>query len=112
MRKACLAGAVVLALAGSALAQRTYEGREAAALRCANLLSITAVFLFEAEQISPLERDVMLFATVAILERHVSGTRAEKQRALAVVRERRDVPETLDDYQRNARRCLKQFPIN
>ena len=112
MRLACIAGLLMLVTSQSAEAGRTYEGREAAALRCSNLLSITAVVLSEAEEISKVERDIMLFATVAILERHVSGTRAEKQRALAVVRERRTLLETLEDYQRNAQRCLRQFPIN
>jgi hypothetical protein len=112
MRSACIAGLMLLGTTVAAQAERTYAGSEAAALRCSNLLSITAVVLFEANQISPLERDVLLFATIAILERHVSGTRDEKQRALAIVRERRSVPDTLDDYRRNARRCLKQFPIN
>lgn len=102
----------MLVCANVAQAERVYEGREAAALRCSNLLSITAVVLSEAGEISTVERDIMLFATVAILERHVSGTRAEKQRALAVMRERRSVVETLEDYQRNAQRCLNQFPIN
>lgn len=109
---ACAAGLLLLAGVQTAQAERTYDGKEAAALRCSNLLSITAVVLSEAEEITLVERDVMLFATVAILERHVSGTRAEKQRALAVVRERRSLLETLEDYQRNAQRCLKQFPIN
>ena len=112
MRRACMAGLLLVVCASSAVAARTYEGDEAAALRCSNLLSITAVVLSEAGEITVVERDIMLFATVAILERYVSGTRTQKKRALAVVRERRSIVETLEDYKRNAQRCLKRFPIN
>lgn len=112
MRWACTAGLLLLAWTSPADAGRTYEGEEAAALRCSNLLSITAVVLSEAGEITEVERDIMLFATVSILERHVSGTRAQKKRALAVVRARRTIVETLEDYKRNAQRCLKRFPIN
>jgi hypothetical protein len=54
----------------------------------------------------------MLSISVLILERHVQGTWAQKKAALAVMRDRRSVTETLEDYQQNAARCLAQFPIN
>lgn len=108
--------AALLALAfmvGSpAQAQKIYEGSEAAALRCSNTLALTAVALEGAKLISPEEKEVMLGITILILERHVSGTWAQKKAAMAVVRDRRSVPETLEDYRRNAARCLGQFPIN
>jgi hypothetical protein len=58
------------------------------------------------------EKEVMLGITILILERHVSGTWAQKKAALAIMRDRRSVEETIEDYQRNAARCLQQFPIN
>lgn len=93
-------------------AQRVYEGKEAAALRCSNTIALTAVALSEAGLIGAAEKDVLLSVSVLILERHVSGTWREKKAAMAVMRDRRSVPDTLEDYRRNAARCLQQFPIN
>ncbi|WP_235190218.1 hypothetical protein [Sulfitobacter mediterraneus] len=110
-----LAAAAVLAASLSAhpvSAARTYEGEEAAALRCANMLALTAVTLAGADLIGDQEKEVMLGVTVLILERHVSGTWRQKKAALEIVRDRRSFPDTLDDYRRNAARCLAQFPIN
>lgn len=91
---------------------RTYNGAEAAALRCANTLAHTAVTLARAEMIGQDEKNVMLGVTVLILERHVSGTRAQKKAAMRIMRDRRTIQETLIDYRINAARCLVQFPIN
>ncbi|MBD3663795.1 hypothetical protein [Sulfitobacter aestuariivivens] len=99
-------------VAGCAQAQRTFEGEEAAALRCANTLALTAVALRRSDLIGEEEKEVMLGVTLLILERHVSGTWAQKKKALAVVRDRRSIDATIEDYQRNAARCLEQFPIN
>ena len=93
-------------------AAKVYEGSEAAALRCANTLALTAVALARADLIGEDEKEVMLGVTVLILERHVSGTWRQKKAALKVMRDRRSVPDTLDDYRANAVRCLRQFPIN
>jgi hypothetical protein len=101
-----------LPLSVAAQSKRIYEGEEAAALRCANTLALTAVELSRAELIDETEKEVMLGITVLILERHVSGTWGQKKKALAVMRDRRSVPDTLEDYRRNAVRCLRQFPIN
>ena len=111
-----LLGPPLLALtclaAAPAQAQKTYQGSEAAALRCSNTLALTAVALEGADLISPAEKEVMLGVTFLILERHVSGTWRQKKAAMAVMRDRRTVRDTLDDYRRNAARCLGQFPIN
>jgi hypothetical protein len=93
-------------------AAKVYEGSEAAALRCSNTLALTAVALARADLIGEDEKEVMLGVTVLILERHVSGTWRQKKAALKVMRDRRSVPDTLDDYRANAVRCLRQFPIN
>ena len=58
------------------------------------------------------EKNVMLQISVLILDRHVSGSWAQKKAALEIVRDRRDVDQTLDDFQRYAEQCLRQFPIN
>lgn len=64
------------------------------------------------EMIGDEEKEAMLGITVIILDLHVSGTWAQKKAALRVIRDRRSIPDTLDDYRRNAVRCLQQFPIN
>ncbi len=112
MRTPLAALFLLISLSTAADAGRTYEGREAAALRCSNTLALTAVALSQAGLIGRQEKDVMLGVTLLILERHVSGTWRQKKAALAVVRDRRSVPDTLQDYKRNAARCLQQFPIN
>ena len=105
--------AALVAFPGAATAgTRVYEGREAAALRCANTLALTAVALSAAELIGEGEKNVMLGVTVRILDRHVEGTWAQKRAAMEVMRDRRSVPDTLEDYRRIAERCLVQFPIN
>ncbi len=54
----------------------------------------------------------MLGVTVLILERHVSGTRAQKKSAMGKMRDRRSIDQTLEDYRKHAAQCLVQFPIN
>ena len=111
VRACAIALCLSLALPVAAQNQRIYKGQEAAALRCANTLALTAVALSRAELMDRAEKEVMLSISVLILERHVQGTWAKKA-ALAVMRDRRSVTETLEDYQQNAARCLAQFPIN
>tara|TARA_R100000687_G_scaffold2285_2_gene3245 strand:+ start:207 stop:572 length:366 start_codon:yes stop_codon:yes gene_type:complete len=119
-RRFSLTAVAVFALSFGALAHpgmaiagtRIYEGREAAALRCANTLALTAVALSSAELIGEGEKNVMLGVTVRILDRHVEGSWAQKRAAMEVMRDRRSVPDTLEDYRRIAERCLVQFPIN
>ncbi len=105
---------LVLALVagGAAAAQRVYEGEEASAIRCANMLAYTGVTLNRAGLMPAEEKDVLLGISVLILERHVSGNWTEKKRAMEAMRDRRDVEATLEDYRRNAPRCLRRFPIN
>jgi hypothetical protein len=104
---------VALLAAGSAsAAQRVYEGDEASAIRCANMMALTGVTLNRAGLMSDPEKEVLIGISVLILERHVSGTWAQKKRAMEAMRDRRDIEATLEDYQRNAPRCLARFPIN
>ena len=112
MRFAVCLCAVLFCLPTISLAQRIYEGSEAAALRCSNTLALTAVALAGAKLIGQAEKDVMLGVTMSILDRHVGGTWGQKRAALRVMQKRRSVPDTLDDYRKNAVRCLRQFPIN
>jgi len=107
--------ALMLALLGGTAAhaaQRVYEGEEAAALRCANMMAMTGVTLNRAGLMANREKDVLIGISILILERHVSGTWNEKKRAMEVMRDRRDLDATLEDYQRNAPLCLNRFPIN
>jgi UDP-N-acetylmuramyl tripeptide synthase len=93
-------------------AQQVYEGSEAAALRCSNTLALTAVALSRAEMIGAADKEVMLGVSIGILDKHVSGTWAQKKAALRIMRDRRTPEATIEDYRRNAARCFKQFPIN
>jgi hypothetical protein len=97
---------------GTAQSQRIYDGDEAGALRCANMLALTAMALSAADLISEEEKQVMLGVTVRILDRHVGGTWQQKKRALKIIRDRRSIGETLEDYQRLAPSCLRQYSIN
>ena len=101
-----------LSVGSWASAPKVYEGNEAAALRCANAMAFTAVALAETGAMGEPEKNVMLQISVLILDRHVSGSWAQKKAALEIVRDRRDVDQTLDDFQRYAEQCLRQFPIN
>ncbi|WP_300031605.1 hypothetical protein [uncultured Roseobacter sp.] len=111
--RALIAAVFLLSTAGaSGAGEKVYSGSEAAALRCANTLAFTAMALSDTGRMPEAEKQVMLGITVLILERHVSGTWAQKKSALAQVRDRRDVEQTLQDFERYAERCLLQFPIN
>lgn len=104
--------ALVMVAQPLAAAQRIYEGEEAAAIRCANMMAFTGVTLNRAGLMGDAEKDVLVGISILILERHVSGNWTEKKRAMEAMRDRRDVEATLEDYQRNAARCIKRFPIN
>ncbi len=108
---------VLMHLGGSSAAQaaegqRTFDGEEASAIRCANMMALTGITLHRASLMSEDEKDVLLGISILILERHVSGNWTEKKRAMEVMRDRRDLDETLEDYQRNAPLCLDRFSIN
>jgi hypothetical protein len=107
-----LALVFVLAATQAQAAQRVYEGQEASAIRCANMMAMTGVTLNGAGLMGEQEKDVLIGISVLILERHVSGNWTEKKRAMAAMRDRRDVDATLEDYQRHAPLCLARFPIN
>jgi hypothetical protein len=107
-----LALVLVLAATQAQAAQRVYEGQEASAIRCANMMAMTGVTLNGAGLMGEQEKDVLIGISVLILERHVSGNWTEKKRAMAAMRDRRDVDATLEDYQRHAPLCLARFPIN
>jgi hypothetical protein len=104
----CLSGR----LGAAESAEKVYSGQEAAALRCANTMALTAVALSQNDQMGADEKTVMLQIVVLILDRHVTGTWNQKKAALEIVRDRRDPVETLQDFQRYAQQCLLQFPIN
>ncbi len=109
----CTAFVAIAIFSGSAsAAQKVYQGSEAAALRCANIVALTAVALNDAGRIGEIEKDVMLGISYLMLEEHVSGSWPQKKAALEIVRDRRDVEETLRDFELLAQKCLKQFPIN
>ncbi|WP_245897304.1 hypothetical protein [Roseobacter denitrificans] len=76
------------------------------------MMALTAIVLSDTDRMGEQEKDVMIGISFLILQGHVSGTWAEKKAALEVVRDRRGVQETLDDFERLAEQCLRDFPIN
>ncbi|ABG33035.1 hypothetical protein CEP88_07295 [Roseobacter denitrificans] len=113
MKRFCCAFLLTISCAAGAMSQtRVYEGTEAGALRCANMMALTAIVLSDTDRMGEQEKDVMIGISFLILQGHVSGTWAEKKAALEVVRDRRGVQETLDDFERLAEQCLRDFPIN
>ena len=113
MSRFCLAFVLACLHASGAAGQtRVYEGPEAGALRCANMMALTAIVLSDTDRMGEPEKDVMIGISFLILQGHVSGTWAEKKAALEVVRDRRGVQETLNDFERLAEQCLRDFPIN
>ena len=60
VRACAIALCLSLALPVAAQNQRIYKGQEAAALRCANTLALTAVALSRAELMDRAEKEVML----------------------------------------------------
>jgi hypothetical protein len=102
----------VLCLPSTGHASKVYEGAEASALRCSNTLALTAVALEASGRIEQIDKEVMLGVSILILERHVSGTWSQKKAAIRIMKDRRSVPDTLEDYRLNAVRCLARFPIN
>ena len=108
----CFAFCLFLAAAPALADAKKYEGQEAAALRCAHIMALTAVALSDAGGIGEAEKEVMLGISFLILDGHVSGTWAQKKAALEIVRDRRGVTDTLQDFERYAEQCLRDFPIN
>lgn len=108
----CFAFYLFLAAAPALADAKKYEGQEAAALRCAHIMALTAVALSDAGGIGEAEKEVMLGISFLILDGHVSGTWAQKKAALEIVRDRRGVTDTLQDFERYAEQCLRDFPIN
>ncbi len=103
---------LVMVASNATAQQRVYEGEEAAAIRCANMMALTGITLNAAGQMPVEEKDVLVGISVLILERHVSGPWNSKKRAMIAMRDRRSLDETLADYQSNAPLCLRRFPIN
>lgn len=116
MKRVAISLSLVVCLSGTLQAaegdEKVYTGQEAAALRCANTMALTAVALSQNDKLGEDEKTVMLQIVVLILDRHVSGTWNQKKAALEIVRDRRDPVETMQDFQRYAEQCLRQFPIN
>ena len=108
-----LVGAAVLAtMCWAGLGQaKTYEGSEAAALRCAAILSVVPSAAAQAGIIPPKEVQVFHIASALIMTRYVSGNPRQKQKALAKVMQRYTVNQHINDFRTKARTCLRQFPF-
>ncbi|THH35643.1 hypothetical protein E4Z66_11135 [Aliishimia ponticola] len=112
MRKFTLLAALSLALtAGTADARKTYSGTEAAALRCAAILSVVPTAASKVGLIS--QKDVSLFHLMSglILTKYVSGNERQKANAFKTVTQRYSSQEHVRDFQTKAKTCLRQFPI-
>ncbi len=104
-------GLVLIATTADAQSRRVYAGEEAKALKCAWIISATASVLEEAALISTRDREVSIAVSARILQLYVSGTEAQKLKALRAVGDRRDIRTTITEFQGQAKACLRRFPI-
>lgn len=106
---------VVLALVGSAGSaqadRRVYTGTEAQALKCAWIISMTATTLEQAGLVSTRDKETATFVSAAILAQHVSGSERQKLEGFRVVGARRSVIETVSEFRRESRACIRKFPL-
>ena len=102
---------VFLMLLPVSAAAKVYQGKEAAALRCAAILSVIPSAAARAGEIS--QKDVRIFhvASAVIITRYVSGDERQRQRAFTTVMQRYTPEEHLRDFHGKAGTCLRQFPI-
>jgi len=102
---------VCLLILPVATAAKVYQGSEAAALRCAAILSVIPSAAARAGEIS--QKDVRIFhvASAVIITRYVSGDERQRQRAFTTVMQRYTAEEHLRDFHSKAGTCLRQFPI-
>lgn len=110
------AAAALLALAllvqpAGAEPRRVYAGEEAKALKCAWVISMTAAALERAALISTSDLEISMAISAGILRFYVTGSEAQKLRALEQVGARRDLSTTMDEFDREAIACLKRFPL-
>jgi hypothetical protein len=104
--------AIVLALAlGPApLQAKSYRGAEVEALMCAALLGISGEVAHQLRVINRTERDIMVAVSYAILLRYVSGTQAQKEKAMMQLAQRDSFGANVRDFDRRANLCLTRFP--
>ena len=112
MRGVALALILAASSAPAAEAQRSYQGREAQALKCAWIFSRTAAVLQRAEMISVADLETSLTVSARILQLHVGGSDRQKLAALEGVGARRDDAQTLGEFRRESRACLRMFPVD
>ena len=114
--RACLLAvsfALVVLLPGTpAWAAKTYSGEEAAALRCAAILSMVPTAMNRMGLMSRQNLSVFHAASGIILTRYVSGTQRQKLKARETVIGRRDASEHVKDFQTRAKTCIRQFPLS
>ncbi|HAV08024.1 MAG TPA: hypothetical protein DCX13_03990, partial [Rhodobacteraceae bacterium] len=86
-------------------------GEEAEALKCAYIISQTAAVMERAEIIGTRDKEFVLLYAGYILQIYVSGTENQKLLALKAVADRRDLEQTLDEFEAQSDYCRKRFPI-
>lgn len=97
--------------AAEAQSRRVYAGEEATALKCAWIISRTAMILEDAALISTRDREVSIAISARMLQLYVSGTEAQKLAGLEAVGSRRDVPTTISEFRNEGLACLRRFPV-
>ena len=112
MRILLSAALAITLVAGAAEARKTYSGQEAAALRCAAILSLVPSAMARAGMIPQSEVRMFHTASSLILARYVTGTQDQKLKALRAVMGRKDAEANIRDFQTKAKTCLRQFPLS
>lgn len=110
--RSILAAAIVSLAAATGAQAKVYSGSEAAALRCAAILSVVPSAAARAGVIS--QSDVRIFhvASGLILARYVSGNGTQKSKALQTVMQRYSAVQHISDFRNKSKTCLSQFPIS
>ena len=104
--------ALCAALATSAQADITYQGRDAQGLHCAAMLTIASALLYKANQISEHEFKIGLTGSAIILSQ-LPGTEAEKiqamrQRADSIIRTR-SLDQLGKEFNSTGKWCRREF---
>ncbi|MFK7877217.1 MAG: hypothetical protein AB8B71_15790 [Paracoccaceae bacterium] len=103
--------ALGLCLAGPATANKVYQGREAAALRCAAILSVVPSAAARAGYLQQDQVRAFHIVSTMIMTRYVSGDPQQKGQAFNTVMQRYTFNEHIRDFRTKSSACMKQFPV-
>lgn len=112
MRRLIQTTALCAALATSAQADITYQGRDAQGLHCAAMLGVAAILLYEAGALSKQDLDISATGAAIILSQlpgtNAERTRAWRQRADKIARTR-SIDQLSHEFSSTSKWCRREF---